>query len=87
MEKETEKILKNAGKLSEFSQSENWVAARKKLSEKIAEARDVLNLPDNYSKEDVEARRKAVEIIREWIADIDDSSEAHKELIRNLEGE
>lgn len=43
--------------------------AIRKLENKLAQERDMANLPKNFFKKDVEVRIEAIRIVKEWIAE------------------
>jgi hypothetical protein len=84
---ETRNLLTKQEKVSNFVDSSEWDLVKACLTEKLADAGSILGLEskdaDSLFKE-VAARQLAVEIIREWLTEIEGIAVQYKENKKSL---
>ena len=73
-ELETEKVLEEGEKIARFVDSEEWNLVKRGLNESISAAESILGIEskdqDSMFRE-VAAKQLAVEIVRQWIEDVE----------------
>jgi hypothetical protein len=80
MDKETEKILHQGEKLSHLVQSQEWKEALTRLEQLISSQLTILTLPQLSPEQltiEVEARRKAANLVNEWVEQVIGTADAH----------
>lgn len=81
MDKETQEIYQEGEAVSEFIKTRAWGLVKSRLENKIADLDSVRNVAGKTPEEiaqDVLARQAAVEILKEFLIEVDGMVEAHK---------
>lgn len=82
MDKDTADILQEGEKVYDFAQSEMWQWAKDRLQEKIRAFVDIRNIDAKGDSvailREVQARQAVVDMVEQWIADIEGRASKYK---------
>ena len=81
-----DKIFTEGEKSANFTDSSDWKHAKDKLMKILGDANAITGLDDTLDPEkaivEIQAKKMAIGIVNEWIADIEGTSEGHKNQIQ-----
>jgi hypothetical protein len=89
-DKATQKVLKQGDAIRDMVKSDGWSEARTRLLRLLVANSDLLGLSTDDPEKmvlEIEARKLAVGIVREWLKDIEGTAsqhDAHKELMLEI---
>lgn len=76
---ETQHVLSEGEHLANLVKSDGWAVARRKLLERIIAIGDIFQLTDKENlKEELGARQIAIEILRDFLRDVEGSANQYK---------
>lgn len=88
IDKDTEKVLQEGEMVANFVESDGWRWARDRFLELVKENESVLGIKMGKNWQDVVvelgARQLAVQIVTEWIAQVEGRASQHKNQERDL---
>lgn len=83
VDKETQEVLKEGEKTSDFAKSESWKHVKNILEDRlqnflIMDDQDLDKKREDEIGKEFKARKFAVDIIKDWIKEVDGSIDAHQ---------
>lgn len=90
-DKETIEVLKLGQKYHDLAKSEDWAFAKEILNDKIKVLDSISTLPQELTPEEklkeLEIRAGSIELVRNWIKEVEESAEVHIENQSVVNGE
>jgi len=80
LDKDTQKVLNEGERLKSLVENTGWELAKAKLTEKILDLQSIKNLSGVTPEEvvsEIKARNTAVDILMEWLKEIEGSAEQY----------
>ena len=88
LDKETQDIMKQSQQIADFVHSDDWKVVKATLFSELGKVNSLTNIPmilkGQELTNEVEVRRLAVQMIMQWISDVEGTADNNENLKRSL---